>query len=130
MKTFLQFVRKKWFLMLISCIVTYVIWDHDNRRDVDTYTKGGIIIALVSQGNVVNRPSALTDALENDHWIRNGRGKGICYQFIIVFNDEKGTYSLFGGPEKKTVLAFSSDSKDVFDWLQAIESFKCNTISM
>ncbi|MFZ1720451.1 MAG: hypothetical protein WAU28_03810 [Candidatus Moraniibacteriota bacterium] len=124
------FVRREWFTIFLGFAVIFVACWEDGEDEVTLYAKRGVTVAIVSYGNSSNQQIALPSALENDHWIRNARGRDACYQLVIAYDRRNGMYSVLGGPEKKVLLLYTRDPEDVLEWLEVLADFKCNTVSM
>lgn len=122
MNKFFGFISREWFTIILLVALCYAIWGNHGDRQVDSYVKGGVGIALVAESD-----NALAIALENAHWIHNGRGD-ICYQLIISFDDKGGMYFVYRGPAKDKLLLYTADPEEVFDYLQSMENLKCNGV--
>ena len=131
MNKFFGFVRREWFaIFLLVAVIAIACWEDESS--VTLYAKKGVTIALVSygNGNSSGRPMALLGELEHEHWIRNARGRDACYQLVIAYDRRTGMYSVLGGPEKKVLLLYTQDVRDVLEWLEVLSSFKCDITSM
>jgi hypothetical protein len=123
MQKFLSFIRKEWFPIIVLCSLAYAVWGDHGQKDIDTYTKDGVIVALATDGNSLD---VIGTALKQNHWKRDGRCDGNCFQFIVLFDEESEVYAILNARDE-SVIEYLSSPMEVLRWLGATQG---KTISM
>ncbi|MGB5018445.1 MAG: hypothetical protein WBO66_01815 [Candidatus Moraniibacteriota bacterium] len=108
-----EFVRRKWVAIFVLTFLAYAVWGNHGQKNIDTYTKNGVIIALAVDDNSLN---AIGTALKQNHWRHDGRCDGNCFQLIVLFDEESEVYAILNARDD-SVIEYLSSPIEVLRWL-------------
>jgi hypothetical protein len=114
MDKIVQFIRGN---LVSIAIIAFLLYGTFGVRQVDTYTKDGVIVALAADGSSMN---AIGATLKMNRWRHNGRCTGDCFQLIVSFDEESGVYIIISARDKKAIEYLSSPT-EVLQWLGATQ---------